>query len=202
MLRQFIENLIALAALVGTEAWFLKGYFAGQPDFEPGIAFIAALGVLLLKDPIRTKLSGGGTARAHDETLFQDFLRVLPTEPTIRLLKEHDFGDSLRKQAVDPLYEFNATWESVEKEFLDKRLEKEKKALFCLARDLANEIAGRTVPVRMEGSISVFSDQQRAEGRQRPPEVLEDARVLNAKASAFVPQYEAFVRLCRKRLAR
>jgi hypothetical protein len=200
-MKQFIENFVAAAVLVLTEAWFLKGYFAGQPDFEPAILFIAALGVLLTKDPIRTRLSGSSTREAHDQALFQEFLRVLPVEPTVRVLKEHHFGDALRKSAIDPLYEFNATWDGVEKEFLDRKLEAEKKALFVVARELANEIAGRTVPLRNAGYISVFSDQQRAEGRGRPPDVLEDARILNVKASAFASKYEAFVRLCRKRLA-
>jgi hypothetical protein len=201
MLRRFVEDLFAVAVLVGAEAWFLKGYFSGQPDFEPAIAFVAALGILLAKEPLRAKFSGGSYDRRHDQTLFQEFLRALPVEPTVRVLKEYDFGDSVRKQAIAPLYEFSDTWDSVQKEFLDKKLEKERKALFALARELATEIARRTVPVGDQEFISVYSDQQRASGHGRPPHVLEDARVLNEKASAFVPKYEAFVRLCRERLA-
>jgi hypothetical protein len=201
MLKQFVENLFAVSALVGAEAWFLKGYFSGQPDFEPAIAFVAALGILLAKEPLRARFSAGSSNRRHDQALFQEFLRALPVEPTVRVLKEHDFGDSVRRQAITPLYEFSDTWDSVEKEFLDKKLEKERKALFALARELANEIARRTVPVGGQDYISVYSDQLRASEHGRPSHVLVDAHFLNAKALAFVPKYEAFVRLCRERLA-
>ena len=46
-MRPLVENIFAVGAVIGTEAWFLHGYFAGKPEFEPAIAFIAALGVLL-----------------------------------------------------------------------------------------------------------------------------------------------------------
>ena len=202
-MRLFIENIFTVAALVGTEAWFLHGYFAGQPDFEPAIAFIAAVGIILAKEPLKAKFSGISDDPSHDQSLFQKFLVTLPTEPTVRLLKEQDFGDSFRKKNIDPLFEFSATWGNVENEFIDPKLEKEKKSLLALANQLVNEIAARTVPVgSTQGNISVFSDQLRATGNPRPPNVLEDARVLNAKASEFVPRYEAFVRTCRAKLTR
>jgi hypothetical protein len=202
MLKLFLENLFAIAVLIGTEAWFLKGYFAGQAEFDSGIAFITALGVVLVKDPIRARLSSQSSALQHDKDLFKELLRILPTEPTIRALKEHDFGGPLRRSSINPLYEFNSTWDNVEKEFLDEELEQGRKELYAAASDLATEIAGRTVPTRMQDHITVYTDEQRAESNgRRPLEVIEDARVLNQKASAFVPKYESFVRLCRKKLA-
>ena len=128
------------------------------------------------------------------------FLVTLPTEPTIRLLRDQNFGDAIHKKSIDPLFNFAHVWESVEKEFLDPELEGAKKALHAAADKLTQEISGRTVPVRMEGFISVFSDQQRSSGQPRPHEVLEDARVLNDLASSFVPLYDEFVRKCRSRL--
>lgn len=200
-MKQFIENLFAIAAVVGTEAWFLHGYYAGSPEYEPAIAFIAALGVLLAKDPIRASLAGPNAGQLHDRDLFQQFLRALPFDPTIRVLRDNDMGDSIPRQAINLLYEFSDTWKSVEKEFLDAKLEKERIALHTSASDLAAEIARRTVPVGDQTYISVFSDQLRASGHGRPPHVIEDAKILNTKAAEFVSKYEAFVRLCRKRLA-
>lgn len=201
-MKQFVENLFAIATVIGTEAWFLHGYYAGHPEYEPAIAFIAALGILLAKDPIRARLASTTNAgQSHDQDLFQQFLRALPFNPTIRVLRDYDMGDSIPRQAINQIYEFSDTWDSVEKEFLDADLERERKALYSSARDLASEIAKRTVPVGGQNHISVYSDQQRASDRGRPPHVLEDAKILNAKAAEFVPKYEAFVRLCRKRLA-
>jgi len=199
-MKQLIENLFAIAAVVGTEAWFLHGFYAGRPEYAPGLAFIAALGVLLAKDPIRAKLAGTDSTLSHDRELFQQFLRTLPFEPTIRVLREYDMGDPIPRQAINPLYEFSETWDSVEKEFLDSKLERQRKVLYGSARELASEVARRTVPVGDQSYISVYSDQLRASDRGRPPHVIEDARILNAKAAEFVPNYEAFVRVCRKRL--
>lgn len=199
-MKQFIENLFAVVAVVGTEAWFLHGYYAGSPEYEPAIAFIAALGVLLAKDPIRARLADSNAGQLHDRNLFQQFSRALPFDPTIRVLRDYDMGDPIPRQAINLLYEFSDTWENVEKEFLDAELEKERKVLHTSARDLANEVARRTVPVGDQTHISVFSDQLRASSHERPPHVIEDAKILNTKATEFVPKYEAFVRLCRKRL--
>lgn len=201
-MKQIIENLFAIVAVVGAEAWFLHGFYAGTPEYAPALAFIAALGVLLAKDPIRAKLAGTDARLSHDRELFQQFLQVLPFEPTIRVLRDHDMGDSIRREAIKPLYEFSETWDSVEREFLDSKLEKERGVLYASACELASEIARRTVPVGDQSHISVYSDQMRAADRGRPPHVIEDAKILNAKAANFVPMYEAFVRLCRKRLAR
>ena len=198
-MRLFIENLFAVLVLVGTEAWFLKGYFAGQPDFEPALAFVVALGVLLAKEPLKARFKSTESARSHDQKLFQAFLNALPAEPTIRFLKDHDFGGSFDKKAIKPLNDFVYTWESVEKEFLDTKVEKQKKILFSLASKLASEIAGRTVPLRDGNYLSVYSDQQRASSQSRPASVIEDAKLLNATASAFVPKYEEFVRFCRSK---
>ena len=202
-MRLLVEDILGIAAAVAALGWFLKSSLVGQPAFEPVLAFLGALTVLMGKDPLRERLAVAGQARLHDRALFEAFLRILPTEPTIRLLKEQDFGDSFPKRAIDPLHEFTASWGSVENEFLDARLEKEKTTLVSVAGDLAAEIAHRTVPlgIYISRHLSVVSDQQRASGRPRPPSVREDARVLNAKAAAFVAAYEAFVRLCRAKLA-
>jgi hypothetical protein len=200
-MRKFIVDLFALATLVGTEAWFLKCYFANQPDFEPALAFLAALGVVLAKDPLRARLAAPEkTASVHDQELFRAFTDLLPPNQTSRFFGEHDFGGPFSKSDVAPLYLFVETWGSVDKEFLDKELEAKRKAIYSLASELANEISSRTIPLRSRDLISVFSDQQRATGQPRPASVIEDAKVLNEKSSFFVPKYEEFVRLCKGKL--
>ena len=200
-MRKFVEDFFAVAFLVGTEAWFLKGYFAGQPDFEPGLAFLAALGAILAKDPIRAHFaSPQERSSTHDKALFQSFLSALPPNQTTSFFKEHDFGGSFSKSAVAPLHSFVSTWGSVDKEFLDEDLEKKKKALYSFASELSNEIAYRTFPLRSGDHFSVFSDQQGATGQPRPESVIEDAKVLNEKSALFVPMYEDFIRTCKVRL--
>ncbi len=196
------ENTIVIAILILAEAWFLHGFFHGRPDFEPAIAFIAALGTVFFKDPIKEKFfsSNADNNNIHDKNLFEEFQSALPFEPTIRVLKEHDFGGSFGRSTISPLQNFVATWDSVEKEFLNKKLEKMKNNLYAEALTLATEINRRTVPVRGNDLASVYSDNQRTEGGPRPQSVVDDARFLNEKASEFVPKYEAFVRYARKLL--
>ena len=201
-MRKFVEDFFAVAFLVGSEAWFLKGYFVGQPDFEPGLAFLAALGAILAKDPIRAHFASSSPegSSPHDKALFQSFLSALPPNQTTSFFKEHDFGGSFQKSAVVPLHAFVSTWSSVDKEFLDEDLEKKKKALYTFASELSGEIACRTVPLRNGDLVSVFSDQQRATGQPRPESVIEDAKVLNEKSAQFVPMYEEFIRACKAKL--
>lgn len=136
----------------------------------------------------------------HDERLFQEFQAVLPFEPAIRLLREHDFGGSFAKAAIRPLMDFVETWDQPEKEFLDSELQNALTNLYKAAYDMAMHVAGRTVPIADMKYLSVFSDAQRA-GGPRPSSVIEDARILNEEARRVVPIYEQFFRLCRHRLA-
>lgn len=136
----------------------------------------------------------------HDERLFQEFQAVFPFEPAVRLLREHDFGGPFAKAAIQPLMDFVETWDQPEKEFLDSELQDALTNLYKAAENMAMHLMDKTVPVGNMKSLSVFSDAQRAAG-PRPSWVIEEARILNEEASQFVPVYEQFLRLCRRKLA-
>lgn len=195
-MRWSFENIILILSLTMTGAWFLNGYLSGKPEYEPAIAFLVSLAAVFTKDKIKEKLGFGGEANSHDLALFEEFQRVFPVEPTLRLLKETDFGNSFSKEAIQPLYRFVETWDSVNKEFLTKKLERERKPLFEAAKQLAMEFAKHTVPVGAGDFISVFPDNLRDRG-PRPEHVIHSAKVLNEKARDFTPKYESFVRTCK-----
>lgn len=201
-MRQLVENIFAVLAVLATEAWFLQGYYAGQPEFEPAIALLLAVGALLAKDPIRAHLARQDPQHKHDQELFEEFLQLVPYDPAIRLMSEHDFEGPFKRDDLKPIFDFAWLWESVQKEFVHKELEQARRSLQQAAVQFRQEIAGRTVPVRMEGYSSVYSDDMRRSGQPRPPEVVEDARVLNELAGQFAKQYGDFVRMCRSKLAR
>lgn len=92
------------------------------------------------------------------------------------MLKDYDFGNSFRSSYLKPLLLLAETWGDVDKEFLDRELEKKRKALLLAAQDLSMEFAKRTVPVGNGEMSSVFSDRLRSEG-PRPDFVIEDAKV-------------------------
>lgn len=136
----------------------------------------------------------------HDERLFREFQAVLPFEPAIRLLREHDFGGSFAKAAVRPLMDFVETWDQPEKKFLDSELQEALTNLYKAAYNMGMHVAGKTVPIGNMEYLSVYSDHQRAVG-PRPSSVIEDARILNEDASRFVQVYKQFLHLCRRKLA-
>ncbi|WP_026602751.1 hypothetical protein [Methylomonas sp. 11b] len=194
-MRLSLENVVLVLTLLLTEAWFLNGYFSNQPEFEPAIAFLVAFATIFAKDKIKEKLGLGNNTTSHDLQLFEEFQRALPIEPTIRLLKEADFGDSFPKSHIQPLFYFVETWDSVDKEFLNKKLEKKRKSLYAKAKELAGEFAKHTVPVGAGDFASVFPDNLR--GGQRPEHVVSSAKVLNEKSTKFIPMYESFIRACK-----
>lgn len=138
--------------------------------------------------------------RSHDQLLFKQFQSVFPFEPTIRLLREHDFGGSFHRKAIQPLHDFVETWDQPEKEFLDVELQASLTDLYEAARIMSSHLDGKTVRVGNGEYVSVYSDQLRASGA-RPDFVIREARELNEQAGLFVPIYENFLRLCRKKLS-
>lgn len=138
---------------------------------------------------------------SHDQRLFEELQTTFGFEPAIRLLRDHDFGGPFARSAVRPLYDFYATWDSPEKEFIDEELQAGLAVLYRAAADLSNHLTGKTVPVGDGSSISVLPDNVIARG-PRPDWVVEEARVLNEQARRFVPLYEQFMRKCRDRLLR
>lgn len=193
--------IFEIIALVVTAVLAILWIRDPSGNYEPWTILCALVGVIAeIYRRFKHKTPNNSVSRSHDQALFHEFQQILPAEPTLRLFKEHDFGNSFRKQAIGPLYDFVATWDTVEKEFLNKEVESKKKSLYSAAEDLAMEFARRTVPIGAGDFASVFSDNQRNSGHPRPPSVIEDARVLNEKTTEFVPKYEDFVRTSRSKL--
>jgi hypothetical protein len=137
----------------------------------------------------------------HDQRLYEELKAILGFEPAIRLLRDHDFGGPFRRKAIQPLFDFYETWDSPEKEFMDKELQVGLAALYKAAGELSNHLTGKTSPIGNGDFASVFTDSLRAAG-PRPDWVKQEARVLNEQAGQFVPIYERFMRQCRDKLAR
>lgn len=196
----FIKNFFAVLCLALAEAWFLKGYFAGNYDYESLIAFFAAASVLICKDGLEKYFSATDHQMQSDRKLYKLFEETLPINETEMFLKNCDFNNSFPRIAIEGLNEFVALWGSADKEFFNSKLEKQKKVLYHLASKLASEIANRTVPVGSGENLSVFSDQLRAGGNIRPEFVLNDAKTINKCAGEFSKKYLAFVKACRCKL--
>lgn len=135
----------------------------------------------------------------HDQKMFNKFKDELAFHPSIRLLRDHDFGGSFSREAIRPLMNFIETWDQPEHEFLDAELQSGLKAFYQSAFSMGMAISRLTVPVGGGDFASVYADHQRKAG-PRPPSVIEDAAELNKMASEFVPIYDSFLRFCRAKL--
>ena len=138
---------------------------------------------------------------SHDQRLYDDLRAILGFEPAIRLLRDHDFGGPFHLKAIQPLYEFYETWNSPEKQFIDKELQAGLATLYKAAAKLFGHLVEKTGSVGNGTFASVFSDSLRDLG-PRPDWVKEEARVLNEQAHLFVPLYEQFMLQCRDKLVR
>lgn len=137
---------------------------------------------------------------AHDQALFDKFKDELAFEPSIRLLREHDFNAAFLSSRVMPLHNFVDSWDTPEHEFTDPELQAALSQFYQAALTISSCIALHTGPVGTGDMLSVFSDNLRARG-ERPPHVIREAKEMNDAASKFAPLYGEFVRLCRSKLA-
>ena len=135
---------------------------------------------------------------SHDRRVFENFMTLLAFEPSIEMLKSHDFRWPFYRSVLKPLVDFAESWDSPTNDLIDSVLRDRLNALHAAARKLVNEIAERTGPVGDRGGSCVFSDSLRAAG-SRPKHVDEDARILNRKADEFVLLYCEFVRMCQSK---
>lgn len=206
-MRTLLLVITILAALVPA-IWCLTEINDGRAlSFSSVTAFLPALATLvayLKADNPATRNEAGAVltvapVAAHDLALFERFQKDLPFDPTIRLLREADFGADYRADWLQPLNRFIEVWDDPNYEFLDASLEEVRRALFAAARSLVFDFARETVPNDAnDGWRTVYPWRER--GGPRPEHVIESARVLNEAARSFVPLYEQFVRLARDRL--
>ncbi|HEL3005582.1 TPA: hypothetical protein UM358_000503 [Stenotrophomonas maltophilia] len=193
-----------LAAFVPGVWCVLEFMQSGSLSFSSVTAFLPAMaalaGFFVMGAP--TKPGRGAVASAiaaHDLELFEKFQKDLPFNPTIKLLREADFGMDYRADWLQPLNWFVEDWDNPNCEFIDPALEEARAELYVSARSLAFDFARETVPHDgNEGWRTVYPWRDRR-GR-RPQHVLESAQVLNEASRSFVPLYENFVRLARRRL--
>ncbi|WP_423455955.1 hypothetical protein [Ottowia sp. VDI28] len=194
-LQEFVRDLSEQRSKAGT--------------FEVAVLFWPDVWADLTRDESRLfqhypHLRGGAVAAqepSHDQRLYDDLKATLGFEPAIRLLRDHDFGGPFQRKAIQPLFDFYETWDSPEKQFIDKELQAGLEALYKAAAELSDHLVEKTVPVGNGTFASVFSDSLRAMG-PRPEWVKEEARVLNEQAHLFVPLYEQFMLRCRDKLVR
>ena len=170
--------------------------FQHYPQLKPGVESVGGVGA--------AASASGGTAAPgrsqHDARLFDELQQALPFDPTVRLIRDHDFHNAFPREAVQPLFDFVETWDSPHREFINLALQAKLNDLYQAASKLAGEVVTLTVPVSLNHQYaSVYAESVRAEG-PRPAWVIEDGHRLNAASRGFFPLYEDFIRFGRRQL--
>lgn len=173
--------------------------WSNDKTFNPSDGSSIAAGIVALASTYMGVSKEKNSVR-HDRDIFAKFLSDFPHNPSIQLLKDHDFGGDYYSSELRHFFAFVREWDRPELEFLDKRIEKKRKALYASAHDLYEDFMRETIPNDRNPEMStVYPWNQR--GGQRPEWVKQSAATLNASARKFAPQYDEFVRYARKRLS-
>lgn len=186
-MQRLLETFSLLIAVTGAEAWFLQGYFAGKPEWEPALAFVSAFGVLLGRDPVRSAINRPRSE--HDRALFDQFLQSFPSNgASARFLRDHDLGAPFRSSDLTQLDDFAETWNNAEHKFHSKELEKLRVALLKATEEfrskLAVSVSGTGGPEFLSMGLRDWEDR---------PEVLAKRDELNALGSAVYKAHQALV---------
>ncbi|MEA9709301.1 hypothetical protein [Xanthomonas campestris] len=173
--------------------------WSASKTFNPSDGSSVAAGIVAIVS-VHLSASKEKASVRHDREIFAKFLADFPHNPSIQLLKAHDFGDDYYSSDLRHFFSFVREWDRPELEFLDKRIEKKRRALYGSAHILYDDFMRETVPHGGDPDMStVYPWNQR--GGQRPDWIKQSAATLNAAARKFAPQYDEFVRYARKRLS-
>lgn len=137
--------------------------------------------------------------REMDIRLFESLTELLPSNGrAMSLAREQDFSNSFAIAAVEPVTEFVQTWDNAEHEFLNKRIEAQKKSLLELASDFTLKIAQYTSPTG-NGRQSAIPSRMNVDFGF-PEYLKKEIRELNEAASAFHHAHQSLIRLARENL--
>lgn len=134
----------------------------------------------------------------HDIELLDKVRRQLPVGLQ-RFLHDHNFGESFRRDILDPIYEMNEDWRGARFEFHDKALQE----AFAELRNLAQQfgtLTGKYLFV-LDSNLALCSpktDEDRRRGTQ--PSTLKAVAQMNEKATSLAASIDTFERTTRDRI--
>lgn len=138
--------------------------------------------------------------READIQLFKQFLSALPSNSTsIRLLKEHDFGNSYQGGCTESLEIFVNEWNNAEYRFLDAVIESNRGELWDRCNKFLNVLSLGTGPIGSGQLFSAVPDMYRDDWNM-PEFVLKRIKDLNDKATECYKYHQSFIAHCKARL--
>lgn len=130
--------------------------------------------------------------RDVDRRLFSKFLLDFPSQSgSIRLLQDHDFGNSFRLESLAEIDRFLERWSHAENTFLNSEINLLKENLYVISKEFSYLLCMKSGPISAERQ-SVVPDQHRDDW-DWPKEVINDVRVVNELASKVADAHQEFI---------
>ena len=136
-----------------------------------------------------------------DKNLFNQFLDEFPSNSaSLRLLKEHDFGNSFYGNKTEQTESFVNNWNNAEKQFLDSELEEKRQELWQHCNSFLLKLAESSGPIGVGPMFTVIPDTHLGKEFDMPAFVTERISNLNDKATACYKLHQELVTLCKQKL--
>jgi hypothetical protein len=130
--------------------------------------------------------------RDVDRILFSKFLLDFPSQSgSIRLLQDHDFGNSFRLESLAEFNRFLERWGHAETTFLNSEINLLKENLYVISKEFSCLLCIKSGPTSV-GRQSVVPDQHRDDWNW-PKEVTNDVSVVNELASKVADAHQEFI---------
>lgn len=142
----------------------------------------------------RATVDGG---REHDLALYGDLTALLNTDGIIGFLNDTNMaGFSFLANALNPLEEFQHSWNRPEREFISPTLESLRSRLWVKANEYMNFINLETYPAHLPGRQTVPEDWENTQ----PDRFRRIVNTLHQLAGEIVDLHRELVRTGRKEL--
>lgn len=134
-----------------------------------------------------------------DLALYNELAKLLPSgSASIRMLIDHDFGNSFNTASLDALDDFVEEWNCPERSFHNAELEAARKSLWECARGFSALLGLKSCPTSV-GLQSVVPDRHRQDFNW-PDWVESDVKAVNEAATKTFHAHQAFMAIGKKLL--
>jgi hypothetical protein len=146
---------------------------------------------------VREIFSLSSSVNEHDVELYEGYKALFVKNGAAEFYRQHDFLTSFEEAYWKPLSHYVDSWDTVEHEFVNRKLRRTHAKVYKAAKALGIAIAKYTVPIGDGTLRSVKPDHV---SKPIPDNLKEEARMINALRPAFAEAHQNFVRLANRKL--
>ena len=183
--RKIIQLITFIALLIGI-LWFIY-----KPDFEPALTCLltaATLIGLIVEEKYFT-------TREVDKKLFEELKKTLPSDGSIAFIDQHNMaGWPFQWSQLKDIENFVNNWGDAEHEFLTKKIEVKRKALYEKCKEYLMLLAKESFPTNNPGLSSIPAEWE----IEQPERFVKVVKQLHTMAGEIVELHQDLFRTARK----